>query len=1300
MKETNARKDAEVVREPAVWLVSLDAEGVELTPSRATPNGVEFRGLARLKDFPFALPQEGDLVGMWETREGEPHLVAVGRVLAMRWRRFDGILRLWAIARVEGDVPLSDLGLDPRVDRRPLPLGSVDPATLTRATGHAGPDDLPLVRDEAYVRDLLHEALVMDLLGPAGGPYEIVEDTDVRDRYLVGKLAPRSDREALPGKYAELPEDAVTDPEDQPDDQDVSGRGVSLFPSSIGMTFEVEPGVDTLVVEASWGSYEKVPVTEEDKEAKIYQRWRRYPRGGRVEIDLRSAEEGFEPMELDEAARGVRLHGIVRPPTETGGSRVVTLFLVNDQVRPRSKEGEAWVFQPEIVVRSPDGRPVFKRRPVGSTEGDRELRTFDMLYREYAPFAMGHGVATRAVPDPDDPDHAIEVATSVMPAFEVPRTDTPGTWEEDRPVLRKIREEGSLDMRRLAEADVSELFDTLSLLVEDYRTWIAENRERAERELPQEFEREAQDALDRAERIADRIEEGIRVLKEDDRALRAFRLANEAMALQRIHSVYAKARRKAPEGERSELRVEDYDRPENRTWRPFQLAFLLLGIPSLADPLHPQRTDTDEAVVDLLWFPTGGGKTEAYLGLAAFAMFVRRLQGTNYGRDGTRGLTVLMRYTLRLLTIQQFQRASTLICALEDIRRRDRNGDLGEEPFTIGLWVGQRVTPNTTSESAEAVSTLRAGNVPPKGSPAQLTSCPWCGSPIDPRRDIRVETFREGRGMTTLSCPDPTCAFNERNGGLPVRIVDDETYRRPPSLLVATVDKFALMAWKRGVSGLFGNATDECPRHGLIVLDEDGCTGRHRARGEMPATDPRRIDPPIRPPDLVIQDELHLISGPLGTMVGLYETAVDELSSWTWEGKKIRPKVVASTATVRRSSEQVKGLFAREVSIFPAHGIDARDDYFSIRRPLDRAPGRRYVGLCAHGSSRPAALIRIYTALLGGAQYLYERFGEHADPYMTLVGYFSSLRELGGMRRLVEDDVHSRLKGLKPERRPGLAKRFLEEPLELTSRVRNQDIPLYLDELERPYVPRREREHGMSSSPSVLLATNMLSVGVDVDRLGLMAVNGQPKHTAEYIQATSRVGRRFPGLVVTLFNWARPRDLSHYESFEYYHATFYRHVEPQSVTPFAPRALDRGLPGAFVSRVRHSRPDLSPNEGASLVDGAVLNDRAADFTDRAKVADPGQVRDVESFLKALMDAWLERRDSLRGSGAVLKYVDEKIRAHSLLTRSPAAPGIPFAAPLSMREVEDAVGLRLTPKPFGFEYAWTQRGEGEVDRAQG
>ena len=301
------------------------------------------------------------------------------------------------------------------------------------------------------------------------------------------------------------------------------------------------------------------------------------------------------------------------------------------------------------------------------------------------------------------------------------------------------------------------------------------------------------------------------------------------------------------------------------------------------------------------------------------------------------------------------------------------------------------------------------------------------------------------------------------------------------------------------------------------------------------------------------------------------------------------------------------------------------------------------------------------------------------------------------MRRLVEDDVELRLKKLEPNRLPGLAERFLEEPLELTSRVKNEDIPKYLDMLEMRFVPVGKRGGGVGSSPSVLLATNMLSVGVDVDRLGLMAVNGQPKNTAEYIQATSRVGRRYPGLVVALFNWARPRDLSHYENFEYYHATFYRHVEPQSVTPFAPRALDRGLPGAFVSRVRHSRPDLSTNEGASRVEREGLGDRAATFTERATAVEREQVEVVDSALAGLIDEWLERRDGVSAAGAVLKYTSKE-RGDSLLRRPPAPRHEPFVALQSMREVESVVDLKLGPV-FDFEYPWEGRNGSEVDRAQ-
>lgn len=395
-------------------------------------------------------------------------------------------------------------------------------------------------------------------------------------------------------------------------------------------------------------------------------------------------------------------------------------------------------------------------------------------------------------------------------------------------------------------------------------------------------------------------------------------------------------------------------------------------------------------------------------------------------------------------------------------------------------------------------------------------------------------------------------------------VVDEEIYRRPPSLLIATVDKFAQMPWKGETQMLFGKVDGVCDRHGFLSPEiEDGQW--HPARHGLPNVT-NRPHGWLRPPDLIIQDELHLISGPLGSMVGLYEAAVDELCTWEVDGQRVRPKVVASTATIRRAPDQVQKLFVRKLEIFPPQGTDIHDSFFALQRPVSpEYPGRRYIGLCAFGRRYPAAIIRGYVAHMAAAQKLYDDYDRLADPWMTLAGYFNSIRELAGTRRLAEDDIRARLRDAD---QGGLAKRRLRALTELTSRMSSTDIPRILERLEIPFdktleaqrlAERRAGQKPSSPTPyDMVLATNMISVGVDIDRLGLMLVAGQPKNTSEYIQATSRVGRSAdgPGLVCTLFNWARPRDLSHYETFEHYHDTFYKHVEALSVTPFSARALD------------------------------------------------------------------------------------------------------------------------------------------------
>jgi hypothetical protein len=434
--------------------------------------------------------------------------------------------------------------------------------------------------------------------------------------------------------------------------------------------------------------------------------------------------------------------------------------------------------------------------------------------------------------------------------------------------------------------------------------------------------------------------------------------------------------------------------------------------------------------------------------------------------------------------------------------------------------------------------------------------------------------------------------------------------------------------------------------------------------------------------------QLHLISGPLGTLVGLYETAVDALSTWQVQGKMVRPKVIASTATIRNARQQIHSLFLRQVEIFPPQGTDVRDNFFSLQRaPSKGNAGRRYIGICAPGKRLKVALIRVYVAYLSAGQKLYEKYGAAADPWMTLVGYFNSMRELGGMRRLIEDDVSARLKSM-DER--GLAKRKTPVLRELTSRMGAADIPAVLDLLELQFDPVAEEQRKASRAKNqkaawdqpldVLLATNMISVGVDVRRLGLMVVAGQPKSTSEYIQATSRVGRSTPGLVCTVFNWARPRDLSHYERFEHYHATFYKHVEALSVTPFAPRALDRGLSALLVSLIRLAGSEFNSNEKAAefdrehpFVKAAVeaIVERAALVTEKQQVGD-----DARAMLEHRLDLW-GNRASNSGNGSLLGYRDARDGVtKGLLDMAGTGPWEDFTCLNSLRDVEPMVGLIL------------------------
>jgi len=1150
------------------------------------------------------------------------------------------------------------------------------------------------------LREQLQQTVVNDFLGPAGGADEEIEERP-RDRYLVGMLAPRGRRsnvEAFPAEEAgDIAVASTANTEDGKPDAGVAQTD-NLSPSSFGLSFCASGSATEIKVTANWGTYERVSsetlLTPKGNPKRV---WKRSQRTGTTTFSL--SEGAFGPWSPIEDQPAVLVQGKVR---KSDNHWIVTLFLVNNQKEPDQNRDAAWVFQPELIVEAPDSKTIFLRRSKHRDPGKldfvsyMEERSMAMLYRRHVEFAVGHGVAVHAETTPGDPTQAVRVRTRVIPIYDVPKTTPPDA--KDIPALGSV----VLGMKDLAETQGAEFPKKLGALTDAYEEWIKKQQAKIAdpAEGLKDYEEAAKESLARCSLALKRIREGLQLITTNPTAAEAFRFANLAMHLQRTHTLAAEAKRR---GETVDWkRFETTDKP---SWYPFQIAFILLNLPSLTDLNHPDRTEVRNATADLLWFPTGGGKTEAYLGLTAYTIAIRRRQGVVEGRSSEDGIAVLMRYTLRLLTIQQFQRATALICACEKIRR-DNEKAWGKTPFRIGLWVGYRTTPNTTDQSAESVKQSHGqfwhgGGL---GSPAQLRTCPWCGCEINPGKDIKVEIYGQGRGRTLIYCGDllGQCLFTPKNSpkeGLPVLVVDEEIYRLLPSLMIATVDKFAQMPWKGETEMLFGQVNGLCPRHGFRSPDLEDADS-HVKRGDLPAT--RTIDhAPLRPPDLIVQDELHLISGPLGTLVGLYETAVDELSSWAVNGKRVRPKVVASTATIRRAQDQVSSLFLRNVAVFPPHGVNIEDNFFSLQRePGEENPGRRYMGICASGRRLKAALIRVYVTLLAASQQLYDKYGTQADPWMTLIGYFNAMQELGGMRRLVDDDVRTRLQ--ETDRR-GLAKRKTPKLEELTSRRASTDIPQVLELLEAIFDPvleskrQAERKAGQkTTSPypiDVLLATNMLSVGVDVKRLGLMVVAGQPKATAEYIQATSRVGRSRPGLVCTVLNWARPRDLSHYERFEHYHATFYQHVEALSVTPFAPRAIDRGLSALLVSLIRLAGADFNPNDGATAVkwDHEFVKRAIEAIAGRAElVLGSKQAGDeVRDELKHRLDYWLAQA-AIKTGGSRLGYQERKDGlTRGLLQQPTLGRWEQFSCLNSLREVEPTVNLVIDDGSFDDEAAVAQ-----------
>lgn len=1016
------------------------------------------------------------------------------------------------------------------------------------------------------------------------GPHEFSEILRNRpsDIYLTGILWPNR-------THISLAEDDGIEADDSEND---IAPGLSIAgqqrPSAMGVSFAVASMESTPEIEISYAFATYKSSVEKDSSGKT-RLWSRIDHQGKIKVTLNPKMNEYLPLALEQIDSSIDVVIHVRT-LNSKNATIATATLINRTVLSDEDSiatEEMTLFQTHMYITCIEPTNFLGLPSLRSPLDDDEKST-SLLYRNSVNFAFGHQCSAEWDRSGLPPKY---LETKWIPAAKVPNYKQIG-----HEVFSELVESGALSAYKLATCSEEELIRILKKLGASYEEWIDFTSLKIE-DLSKDLEAIAAQHMEQCQEVASRIMSGIKFLESDPNAMTAFRFANMAMNLQ--HSW------KKSEGDiNSEL-----------IWRPFQLGFVLLTLESICDGKSEYRN-----TLDLLWFPTGGGKTEAYLALIAMGSWYRRLTKPTNISDGN---FAVMRYTLRLLTSQQFERASAVILACEIIRKgflKDFNSKYFDIPvFSIGLWVGQDATPNNFDSA-----TTNRGN-DHLASPEQISFCYSCHSKLHWNYDSVARSVRP-------SCPNLSCLLGKSFGIWPVITVDDDIYASRPTVLIGTVDKFAQLPLKLETSNIFGF-------------------------GQPSGT------------ELIIQDELHLISGPLGTIVGIYEAAID----WLLTRGGVRPKIIGSTATIRRASAQVRALFDRESCQFPPAGIDFDDSGFAVID--ENHPGRTYLGITTAGRSAKFVLQGAAGSLLqSGSPSRYED-GTELDGYMTLLMYFNALRELGGAIVQVLDDVPDSMSLFSSIRKEEL--RVIDAPKELTSRVSQREIVSILADLSQPY--------STEGFVDVVLATNMVSVGVDVPRLGLMLVNGQPKTRAEYIQSTSRVGRsNYPGLVICLYNAMKARDRSHFETFASVHQALYRDVEATSVTPFASRSRDRALRAILITMIRHSDPSQRNRPDFSNLNMENLRQIIAEIERRVANIDPSVLSQVSSEIDDALNEWSLREirsyldNSVKGiRTSLLQYAEDYARRIA----SGNFGGNAWPVMNTMRSVEASTPFRLKEKIF-------------------
>lgn len=1011
---------------------------------------------------------------------------------------------------------------------------------------------VPRVDSAFSARQYLVACLERDLVGPgwkADGMEPDLNEVLVLDPktqpsrfYLSGMLLPQvideeisnietdnsthidaSSEDELPPDMSELEHDGKLSDENKERNRVRSGDGL-LTPRSIGMTVHpvAEDGHWEVQISCRWGTYHRQVVSKESVGPVEWHRKDHHFSHTFSSIDF--TDDNVINMQLPE--QYIRLH--IRNESHEVPS--LTARLVNDGKFYKSDWAgisDHTMFQAGIHIECLNGLNDVRKK------GSSVLEDMDLLYSDSKVLASGHNVGV-------DWDASSQVAWSrSLPLYEVPLMRSNASLQSFIPTLDELCEPTSL----------IQSLHNVTPFVNEYQEWLHSQRAIFEsQDQREEFIEIFEGHAEKVQASLDRMQSGAAFLLTNEIAREAFRMANQSIRFsQRDPS------------------ISDSYRIANFEWRPFQFAFQLLNVEGLLDNSHPDRD-----ILDLAWFPTGGGKTEAYLGLIATVSFFRRLNPETSEREWSNpGISAIMRYTLRLLTADQAGRLIRLCGAMNTIWNSDSNNSLGFSDFTVGMWIGSNSSPNKffsnpdypSSRSTTVQDILDLDNNQeelPESSFIQFTTCPWCGdSSVGNVSNWRIVDVHTEHGLLPKlrgHCSGQSCIFGD---AIPFSCVDEDLYLHPPTILLGTVDKMVQLAHNKHSKTL---------RHGTSSNGEN--------YEVVESLNSRRMfgfssEGPL-PPDLIIQDELHLLSGPLGTLAGMIETALT--TAWSHQGHK--PKYVAATATIRGASRDIGLIYGCELNVFPPPLLSAKDNFFAQEQPVtESSPGRIHVGLLApprrsrSATNQPAAslLQSVYNLQNAGVDE------QILDPYWTMVMYYNSLRELGGGQSALRENIPRWMSQYATSSISEVRNLAEGGDVELTSRKSAAELAL----------SRQRLNIELGTDPryvvDVLSTSTMFQVGVDIPRLGLMTIVGQPRSNSEYIQSSGRVGRKSskPGLVLSVLRGTYPRDQSHYEHFRSFHQEFYRHVDFTSVTPFTHRALDRGFASSLMLLLRMGVEQLS-----------------------------------------------------------------------------------------------------------------------------